>query len=265
MLKSKIGKVMDGAEEADTSPILTRITNWHFFKQNEYLVPTTVYYAYLIPLPVTPTSDSILEYRLNKLVHELEKDVPKNLEKLTGRIMHHVQDMNTPAHVVPVYHGVKLKDCFEGYSSKHIESELTSIDITEDEYDALCSENNSDVLLIYNLAARNTLHYLYDDPSGQFEIHNSDKSLQIGWKLFWKRFGDDLSDCCKQPFEDIPGFGCYGPLGEQFGQDPLTLQGENFCIDPRVYKQLHRWVLREQIINSLRTLIAIDSLSGLSH
>ena len=74
-----------------------------------------------------------------------------------------------------------------------------------------------------------------------------------------------MDACTTQPFDDIPGFGCYGPFGEKYGEASVELHGKSYRVDSGIYRQLHRWVLREQIVDSLRTLIAVDALHQTIH
>jgi len=257
LLQRRTKEVEEGAGKEDISPLYTRITNWHFFKENHKLRPKIIFYGNIIPLRVTPTSEIILKGRIEQF---LQLNSPGRQAVLLGRILHHVQDMSTPAHAVPVYHGPLLKDSFENYSTANIKAELQSLAITRAEYDALCAGNKSDIMAIYTNAGHKTLRQLYDNPCSRFEIRGEGNEIkEIGWDLFWRRSGAEGDGCAQKPFSKIPGFGCYGPLAEQFGKSWLELSGKSYRIDPEVYRQLHSWVLREQVIDSLRTLIFIES------
>lgn len=257
MLLKNVHQVAYGADKEDTLLPHTRATNWHFFKQNELLQPAIVWFGYFFPLPVTPTSDRVLRRRIRQLQAGFKADSPGKKSKRVGRVLHHVQDMSTPAHVVPVYHGPEVRDSFEDYSPIHIVAELAEIEVTKTAYTQLCAEQNTDILAIYKQAAHNALHHLYDDPAAQFEINDGVKTQSGGWDLFWKPFGDTTHGCAKPPYKRLPGFGCYGPLGQAYGKEAVKLEGKPCIIRPEVYRKLHGWVLREQVLNSLRTLMAI--------
>jgi hypothetical protein len=250
-------RVESGATKEDVFPVYNRITNWHFFKQNQQLQPTTVYYLGIIPLPVIPTSEVILARRIAQLKYI---DGPVYLGELVGRILHHIQDMSTPAHVVPVYHGPWLQDSFENYSVSRSASELETIDIDAQEYAAICSEDANDIMSIYTKAAEETLRYLYAVPTNGLTIGNNEK---YGWELFWRRCIDNHDNCTTLPYAKVSGFGCYGPLGDKYGATTVELDGVKRQIDPAAYRDMHRWVLHKQIADGLRTLIAIEALMQL--
>ena len=249
-----------GAEREDFSPLYTRITNWHFYKQNEHLCPGVVYYLTFLPLKVKPTSEIILTQRIGELLQILHAESPKRLGRAIGRILHHIQDMSSPAHVVPVYHDPHLQDSFEEYSCRNIATKLKSIDITKKDLDGIYAEKQANIFQIYYNAANSTLKYLYEDHDSRFSLDCEGEGLEMGWDVFWKRAGDIRDDCWRQPYKALPGFGCYGPLGGNYGDATVSLKGKACRIDPETYKKLYRWVVRKQIFDSLRTLIAVESL-----
>ena len=53
-----------------------------------------------------------------------------------------------------------------------------------------------------------------------------DSSEHEGWPLFKKKMEDGSAGCGKPPFDDIKGFGCYDPLGKQFGDTEATLDNK---------------------------------------
>ena len=249
-----------GAEREDFSPLYTRITNWHFYKQNEHLCPGVVYFLTFLPLKVTPTSELILTQRIGELLQILHTGSPRRLGRAIGRILHHIQDMSSPAHVVPVYHDPQLQDSFEEYSCRNIAPTLKSIDITRKDLDGIHAEKQANIFQIYCNAANTTLKYLFEDHESRFTLNSESEVLKMGWDLFWKRANDVRDDCWRQPYKALPGFGCYGPLGGNYGDATVDLKGKVCRIDPETFRKLYRWVVRKQLIDSLRTLIAVKSL-----
>lgn len=253
-------QVEQGAEDADYHPFTTRITNWHFYPQNNHLQPKVLYVGDLLPLPVTPTSEKILAHRVEELRREFAKDHPARVEELVGRILHHIQDMSTPAHVVPVYHGPRLKDSYEVYSQAHTEAVLEALVFGVGQYNALKAEQLDDILAIYHGAAQATLLMLYDDPEERFYIQLNAEEALGGWRRFWLRYAELDGSCAEPPLEDYPGFGCYGPLGRHFGERSVQVQGDVYEVEPEHYRRLHRRLVNKQIVDSVHTLVAIDTL-----
>lgn len=254
------GLVEQGAEDADYHPFATRITHWHFYPENNALRPKTFYLGGIVPLPVTPTSQHILEFRVKELRQEFEKDHPFRVEELIGRILHHIQDMSTPAHVVPVYHGPKLKDSFEEYSLRHSEAILEDIVFDVAEYHALKADQQEDILAIYHAAARETLRLLYDEPEERFYILADGEELVGGWRKFWLRYAEAGNQCAQPPLDGYQGFGCYGLFGQHFGETRLEHEGVSYQLDPVHYQRLHRRLLNKQVIDSVHALMLIDDM-----
>lgn len=73
------------------------------------------------------TSENILNKRIKEFEELVEKNSFKRYNKF-GRILHHIQDMSTPSHVLPIYHGPKfplylspkkIEDYFETFMCKN--------------------------------------------------------------------------------------------------------------------------------------------------
>ncbi|WP_277757875.1 hypothetical protein [Pseudomonas sp. A34-9] len=88
-----------GTEAEDSSPltILQRITNWHFYNRNKKLEPFWFAHRSL---------DVIFSKRIEQLNELLVKPVadPVEVYEQAGRVLHYIQDMSVPGHVVPAYH-----------------------------------------------------------------------------------------------------------------------------------------------------------------
>lgn len=251
-------RVEQGSDDADYHPFTTRITNWHFYPQNTTLKPKVFYLGGLLPLPVTPTSDHILKYRIKELRREFEKDNPARVEELIGRILHHIQDMSTPAHVVPVYHGPKLKDGFEEYSIEHSEAVIDDIVFDIAEYNAIKTEQLDEIIAIYHAAAQATLGMLYDDPDELFYILADGEEVVGGWRKFWLRYSELGEQCAEPPLENYEGFGCYSLFGQRYGESHITHNGVNYEIDPIHYQRLHQRIINKQVVDSVHALMVID-------
>ncbi|CAI8885792.1 Zinc dependent phospholipase C [Pseudomonas sp. IT-232MI5] len=99
-LPAQLGEALaDGTDAEDSSPltILQRITHWHFYNRNEKLEPLWL---------VQRNLDAIFNKRIKKLNELLVKPDadPVAVYEQAGRVLHYIQDMSVPGHVVPAYH-----------------------------------------------------------------------------------------------------------------------------------------------------------------
>jgi len=177
LLQRYIDDIIDGSKDADTKPLHIRSTNWHFYRANDLLQPIRIKILGLMPLTIYPTSDHILKLRIEQLQKECRKGASDDLFNLAGRILHHTQDMSTPAHVVPVYHGldvldfvedaINVHDSFEDHSETISEQTLVSMDIDATRFNEIVA-NPCDLFSNYDTAARRTLELLYEDSTSTF-------------------------------------------------------------------------------------------------
>lgn len=96
-----IAHLAHGAWAEDETERISRSLNWHFYNRDGQVESTTLFNKSL---------DAIFARRVGDLERQLA--TPKrNLEETfvaMGRVLHYIQDMVVPAHVVPIYH-VKFK------------------------------------------------------------------------------------------------------------------------------------------------------------
>lgn len=89
----------DGTKAEDSSPrtFIQRATHWHFYNRNQALKPFWFFNRNL---------DEIFATRIEAL-NDLLKDPDADPEKVyeqAGRVLHYIQDMSVPGHVLPAYH-----------------------------------------------------------------------------------------------------------------------------------------------------------------
>ncbi|RON96391.1 hypothetical protein BK672_07430 [Pseudomonas fluorescens] len=99
-LPAQLGEALaKGTDAEDSSPltILQRATHWHFYNRNEKLEPLWL---------VQRNLDAIFKKRIKKLNELLVKPGadPVEVYEQAGRVLHYIQDMSVPGHVVPAYH-----------------------------------------------------------------------------------------------------------------------------------------------------------------
>jgi hypothetical protein len=148
-----------------------------------------------------------------------------------GEMIHHLQDMATPPHVVPVMHGPF--DGFERYDFKgDISSgiscaELMAMPAMEDEPNSLLQSTS--ITTLQNVAE---LHFVARSTSGTLSISGSD---------FWKDSGND-------------NFGHYGSLGNHYGAPTLTVNGVVYTPSSADYDTFKQAQMKLAVQSSLKAL-----------
>lgn len=252
--------MMVGSKEADTTPVLTRLTNWHFYKADCALEPDSFDLSGLLPtVKFYPTSEILLAKRICQLKKEAKKGLSRDFFELVGRVLHHIQDMSTPAHVVPVYHGPKIKDSFETFSAEHIKHYVESVEISQGEFEAVASENSGDLMKVYDDAAEATLAALRDS-GGRIPARLDGEETVIGWEAFWDGSGQAEHEITVFETIKFKGFGSYGPLGKHFAASAVDTPEGRYQIGLQVYKDFYLMILKKAVLDSLRALHCIERL-----
>jgi len=258
LLQRYIDDLIEGSRDADTKPLHIRSTNWHFYRANDLLQPIHIRILGLMPLTIYPTSDHILKLRIGELQKECRKGPSDDLFNLVGRILHHTQDMSTPAHVVPVYHGldvldlvedaINVRDSFEDHSETISEQTLADMDISHARFNAIVA-NPCDLFSNYDTAARRSLALLYEGATSTFSARLNGEDTTLPWSLFWQPWTAGLHDDAS-----LHGFGQYGILGKHFGQTDIHVNGDHFHIPADVYDTFYRQQIGKMLEDSIRAL-----------
>ena len=273
----KYGKeIVEGSVEADIFPIFERATNWHFYQENNTLKPTKVG-----PVMVYPTSEHILNKRVSQLEAYIttarEPDTPGTRDdaleeafELVGRVLHHIQDMSTPTHITPIYHGpdfpfnqvddaLIISDHFESYSSdgELMNRVLDNISISTDEFEQLRSEAKSSFMDTYVDAAQESLSFLFESDAEHFMAGLVDgKPEQIPFSMFWQRHQQNSAD------GRIKGFGSFGPLEKMFDEPghPIEVDGKTYRVLPQALEDFCSVLMNKMVRDSLRALFVAETM-----
>lgn len=254
--------VQKGAEDADISPLYTRVTNWHFYNRNlDHDVLQQPIWSFMEPLTVHLSSDRILKKRYDQLKEESSKRSLRDCCNLTGRILHHIQDMSSPSHVVPVFHGPLVPDSFETYlyTTYLAKNDRLSKMLPDEHIDCnhLIPPPETTVLQLYQQAAESTLNLLKPENSHCRAVVN-DQPRELPWTYFWAdkytpQEGTYPSEC------KFSGFGKFGPLGKNFGTTvEIRAGGKRYRIEPEVYDELCSQLVEGMLVNSIRTLFLLE-------
>jgi len=269
-------EIVDGSVDADKFPIFERATNWHFYKENNKLKPTKVG-----PVMVHPTSDHILNKRVSQLEECItaarEADTPATRDdaleeafELVGRALHHIQDMSTPTHITPIYHGpdfpfnqvddaLIISDHFENYSSdgELMNRVLDSISITEEEFEYLRSGARASFIDTYVDAAKESLSYIFEnDAENYMEGMVDGKPAQLPFSMFWQRHQQTPAD------GRIKGFGSFGPLEKMFDEpgEPIEVEGKTYRVLPQALEDFCTVLMNKMVRDSLRALFVAETM-----
>ncbi|WP_373000197.1 hypothetical protein [Sulfurimonas sp.] len=238
-MKSFKTEIIQGTDDEDSTQFYSRITNWHFYRAND-LIPKTVnrYYG-----ECKTTSEDILQKRIDdmKSFSTDDKEYYNNL----GRVIHHIQDMSTPSHVVPVYHALFIKDHFEKYMVKHInESDLR---------DAVLLDNEViDFKSIYNKSAIETLNYVDNTSFNAEDIYSITVDLPLS--MFWESYNPNKNS--------IKGFGSYGTLHKAFKKikDKTEVSVDDYTIQKEELDKINVYVYNKALQDTCEALIYANQL-----
>jgi len=196
MLSASLGEALAAGADAEDSSLLTlhqRTTNWHFYNRNQTLKP--FWFA-------NRSLDVIFAKRveaLDALLANPDAD-PVEVYEQAGRVLHYIQDMSVPGHVVPAYHA-KLPgnhpDPFDEF--ENIEA-LPVFGLSE----AQCQDLRDEV----GKADASPRRFLNDAATATLQsieqIDTAGKPIVDGtWKAYWVYPSRDIDDARK-------GWGEYG-------------------------------------------------------
>jgi len=208
------------AEDNFLWPPLVRLGNWHFFRppdaaeeprrlitwRDPDLNPAHRTQRLLADLMVLLRAQTHSRKRLLELTARCaNSSKPAARAMLTGRILHHIQDMSCPPHAMAVYHAGA--DCFEAQLPLWLEANKHPLAIHRPDR----QQPAETVLALYDHAAQTTRRLVRETPTGP---HHSPHSLEIYWKA--------------PPAADPdPRNGRYGPCDrDQFGARWVEVPGE---------------------------------------
>lgn len=177
-------------EDAITSE---RMLNWHFYRSNEKIASK----CYIV---CKPTSEDIFAKRIKEM-KKYKKDDKRRYNNL-GRILHHIQDMSTPSHVIPVFHGGNIRDYFEEFMSKQ-----TNTDTLEEK--VVLGNSQKNFTTLYEDAAKETLEYVENTTFELKPVETNGHKQTLFLNEFWQ-------NCEQNENPKLKGFGSYGPLHSCF-------------------------------------------------
>jgi hypothetical protein len=163
------------AEDADLTRLGSRATNWHFYNRDS--IPP-LWWA-------NTTLEKVYERRVKRLHKLLARkpgaaDTDKHLGKVfrqAGRVLHYVEDMSAPAHVIPVFHGFTIPDDFDEYQPRDaaaLRRKLTREDCTR----ITKEQRAQDLKDLINATAKETLVAIGQEGTA------AEETRQL-WSKYW--------------------------------------------------------------------------------
>lgn len=217
--------------EDDITVNLQRLLNWHFYDPGSRLGRTW--------WGANRSNTGRFADLAEELVVQSGSD-PGEIYEYAGRLAHHIQDMNSPPHTVPVYH--TTKDPFDKYSTDTIfiirpsKARLDALKTTRKDISIDVLKN------MLKTAADRTIEQV-----GKPVFFN-DKELASDWSGFWRSYELAGPECREEP---EAGFGCYGKnvFGETTG---------NFTKE--LYLDFYKTQVSYAIEDTLRLLIMLNDM-----
>ena len=226
-------EIINGSGAEDNWWELSRSLNWHFYRSNVRM--KRKYHIFHV------SSELILEKRVAVFL-DAGKPLSMRLFYL-GRILHHIQDMSTPSHVIPIYHGPAFPREFSlgvipDYLEDFLEEHLSLIG------DLKFHENKQyDFKTFPRIYAHSAEHMLH-------EVLKVDDEASF-YANFW---------CYHTCAEDakFKGFGTYGKYHTYFKQLPV----EETDISQEMLLEIAQMVLSHAVDYTCYALLVADDIIG---
>jgi hypothetical protein len=259
--KRNIKKIQEGARLIKNGAFQQGSRTLHFFNRKNRFKPRDIKLFGSLPLyTIYPTSEHSLRNYIQQLKDEISQGVSENRYILIGKILHIVQDMSSPANVVPVYRSPRSGDSFEDRLNSKMGLYLSHFNFNQDRFNRVCECSVGEDCLeyIYQDAAQKTLDRITKSDS-EFSVEVNGETIKAGWDLFWEDDDPTTSFFYKCKLNSIKGFGRYGPLGRHFGQERVDISKNRYVVNNRIYDDLCNFFVKKSIEDSLRVLVCIDN------
>ena len=221
--------ILDGSAGED-APSWQRLSNWHFFRSNDDM-PTSRW----------PRFDS--RHRVAELSKSLDQCPQSERYDRIGRLLHHIQDMSTPSHVTPVYHGGIPADPYESWLKQQFQEwPLEDAQLTQ----GLIASPRQEIGHFYKACAKATLRFLADERHGLMASHNG-SPVRLPLSDFWPSYRPETRGW-------LPGFARFGRFGRYFGRTHLQSANDEYQIDTASYRALANILLEKACQESMQAL-----------
>ncbi|CAA6828191.1 MAG: Unknown protein [uncultured Sulfurovum sp.] len=203
-------QIIYGSKAEDNWWEPSRLWNWHFFYQNDAIEKETNI------LKMHRTSDSIFDKRVKQM--QDNKYNSKKYGECLGRVLHHIQDMHTPSHVVPIYH--VGDDYFEAFMVDALGDGKLDPIIPLETWESFYTLKSQ-----YSLAAKNTFMFI---KNRTLEVSYDKKNVTLNLSLFWR-------DYTTHEDPKRSGFGTFSEAQKVFKKSKAHQYETNFIYEGKSY------------------------------
>jgi hypothetical protein len=234
ILDSEKDTLRMGNRSEDTNYFRKALRFSHFFNPFKAIKPTWA-------MINRSTSDVRVESLVEQILSRKARwDDLKNSENL-GIIIHHIQDMAVPLHVIPVNHPLPshgFRESFESYKSRG--QALGALKAEAPDCNRLSTIKNP-LEVLTDLAKRTHRKVT----KRTFPLVINGMPFLGTWLYFWTPQGADPKS----------GFGNYGILGHAFGRSRISIPNMNIEIEPKEYDSFFLEQLREARLATFDALV----------
>lgn len=223
----------------------SRLWNWHFYDAslddeiNPHISIRDNFWGMHRSMHRTFVEKTI---RIKQLGHTVDKD----FYILSGEILHLIQDMGVPAHVIPIYHDSFKADKFDTYIAfEQVSNQLPGAskqDKKEDEKECqiLMNENHSPEYLLKHLArdTRKAILGYREHPGGN------------NWTSYW-----NLSEGGKSHVRE--GFYTYGICGNTFSE---SVEEQSCQVEKEIFHMFYLQRYQKSLDASFRALLFLNRI-----
>jgi len=182
-----------------------------------------------------------------RMLESLLRNATVTFTLSVGAAVHHLQDMCSPPHVVPVMHG--HDDDFEEFENKQYPSISSDCATLNKNYASVAGSTREFLFAMLNRTSIATLNTL----PGSVPYMKAGKQANGTWSvLYWQNVKVDADN-----------FGSYGSFGNSYGDTKLTINGTAITVATSVYELYKRNQIRSAIDATKMAFLFADKLKGL--
>ncbi len=235
--------------EEDTSPLLKRWFNWHFFDayKDDSSHAMGRHFS-----GARKSMHHIFSEHAENLLEAITLQKPERIYELTGRILHYMQDVTVPAHVAPIFHYKYFVFDQADYFDEMPQWQTLSFSGSAD----TCVADKAEAATLFeriNQILHDTAHTTRKRIKAAIPLPDEHILAGKTWEVFWVVRNPDHDNTYKNT---IKGFAPYGELGNEGFKNLCngSANEQKACLD--FFKDSYNGA----ITASVKTLLVINSV-----